>query len=284
MGVWSSSLFSNDIACDVKDTYIYFLRQQYSNDEAYQRTYKEYEDMIGTENEPLFWYALADTQWCMGRLMPAVRDTALCFIRENGGNALLKDLPKHALKWEKALQKLQERLCSPMPPEKKVAKPIEFKRNPWNVGDVYAYQFHTELAAEHGLLGKFILFQKVGNVEYYKDRVYSVVQIFNKVFEILPDLDGIENIQILPQVSPPGINGCPRKISSYAPSFEWFLKSTMLYEKASHYPKKFFTFIGNKAVAEIKCSGNSFTDFMLTKDGMEEWLIDFYCSWKDLEY
>lgn len=284
MGTWNTGLFSNDVACDVKDTYISFLKEQYSNEDAYQKTYEEYNELIGTEEEPLFWYALAETQWSVGRLMPDVKDMALRFIGEEGGCSLWEDSPRHILKWEDTLRKLQEKIGSSMPPEKKFAKPAEFKRNPWNLGDIYAYQFHTELAAEHGLLGKFILFQKVGNVEYYKNTLYSVVQIFDRVFETLPDLDAIENIRILPQVSPPGVNGCPDSISGYIPSFQWFLKATMLYEKKTHYPKKYFTFIGNKQMPEVECFGNAFTDFLLTKDGMEEWLVDFYLNWKDVEY
>lgn len=284
MGTWNSGLYSNDTTRDVKDTYISFLEKQYNNEDAFLKTYEEYKEIIGTEDEPLFWYALADTQWSVGRLMPKVRDMALGFIGEKAGCSQWEDSPKYILKWKNALQKLAEKLVSPMPPEKSFVRQVEFTRNPWGVGDVYAYQFHTELAAEHDLKGKFILFQKVGNVEYYKDTVYSVVQIFDKIFASLPDLGEIENIRILPQVSPPGVNGCPDKIGSYIPSFQWFLKATMLYEKQAHYPKKHFTFIGNKQIAEVMCSGNDCTDFLLTKDGMEDWLIDFYLLWKNVEY
>jgi hypothetical protein len=284
LGTWNSGLYSNDITCDVKDTYISFLKQQYNNEDAFVKTYDEFREMIGTEDEPLFWYALADTQWAVGRLMPKVREMAVYFIKEKGGCPLWKGSPKHILKWERVLRELCEKICSPVPPEKKFHRQVDFKHNPWNVGDIFAYQFHTKLADEHGLLGKFILFQKVGDVEYYKDRWYSVVQIFDKVFEMLPELNNLEHVRILPQVSPPGINGCPSEIRCYIPSFQWFLKATMLYEKKAHYPKKYFTFIGNKQITEVVCSGNDCTEFLLTKDGMEEWLIDFYLLWKNVEY
>lgn len=173
---------------------------------------------------------------------------------------------------------------SPMPSEKKFAKPREFNTNPWNIGDVYAYCFHTKQAEACGLLGKYILFQKVGDVEYYKDKWYSVVQIFDKVYEKLPELGDVENVRILPQVSPPGVNGCPNRIDDYAPSFQWFLKATMLYEKAPHYPKRHFTFIGNKAVEEVPSAGNDFTDFFLSKDGMEAWLTEYYLAWRNVTY
>ena len=54
MGTWNAGLFSNDITCDVKDTYMKFLEQQWGNQKAYQKTREEYEELIGTDEEALF--------------------------------------------------------------------------------------------------------------------------------------------------------------------------------------------------------------------------------------
>ena len=35
MGTWNKRLYSNDTTCDVRDTYIDFLKQQFSNEKAY---------------------------------------------------------------------------------------------------------------------------------------------------------------------------------------------------------------------------------------------------------
>ena len=91
MGTWNAGLFSNDTTCDVKDTYMDLLKKQFSNQEAYQKTYDEYEELIGTDEEPLFWYALADTQWNVGRLMPEVKAIALKYIEKKGGIDLWED-------------------------------------------------------------------------------------------------------------------------------------------------------------------------------------------------
>lgn len=179
MGTWNAGLFSNDTTCDVKDTYIECLKQQLSNEEAYRKTYEEYEELIGTDEEPLFWYALADTQWNAGRLMPEVKDKALECIQNKGGLDFWEERPKGALKWQKTMQKLKEKIESPMPPEKKFPKPIVFKTNPWNIGDVYAYQFHSKQATELGLSGKYILIQKLADIEYFENTIYSVVQVFD---------------------------------------------------------------------------------------------------------
>lgn len=284
MGVWNSGLFSNDTTCDVKDSYIHFLKQQLSNEEAYQKTLEEYKELIGTDEEPLFWYALADTQWNLGRLMPNVKNTALDFIGKKGGVSIWKESHKNVSGWKNTLQRLKEKVESPMPPEKIIKKPIEFVRNPWNTGDVYAYQFHSEKFNKYGLIGKYILFQKIGNVEYYDDFVFSAIQVFDRIFDFVPTLDVIEGIRILPLVNPPGVDGAPYSTEDYIPSFEWYLKSTMIYEKKIHYPKKYMTFIGNKYVPEMEYEGNTLTDFFWQKDGMEEWLIDYYLNWQGIEY
>ena len=205
MGTWNARLFSNDTTCDVKDTYMEYLKKQLSDEEVFQKTYEEYEELIGTDEEPLFWYAMADTQWNVGRLMLDVRDKAMKYIQKEGGIELWEEVSGGAAKWRSTLQKLEDKLNTPMPPRKRIPKPIEFVRNPWNIGDVYAYQFHTKKAEEHGMYGKYILFQKVGDVEYYENNVYSVVQVFDCVFDNVPTLDAVQDIRVLPLV-PAGID------------------------------------------------------------------------------
>ena len=173
MGAWSTALYGNDCTEDVRDIYLEYLKKQYSNEEAYQKTYEEFEEVMGTDEEALFWYAMAETQWKVGRLMPEVKEKALNFIAEKGGSELWEEVPNKLAKWENTLQKTKEKIESSMPPEKNFRPPAHFVRNPWNLGDVYAYQFHTEeIVGEQGLLGKYILFQKVGDVEGCENVVY----------------------------------------------------------------------------------------------------------------
>jgi len=51
MGTWSSSLYGNDTTSDVKDAYTAYLLEQLSNQEALERTIKDFEDLIGDEEE-----------------------------------------------------------------------------------------------------------------------------------------------------------------------------------------------------------------------------------------
>lgn len=286
MGTWNAGLFSNDTTLDVRDAYMELLEQQLSNEEAYQKTVEIFGgDIIGTDEEPLFWYALADTQWNVGRLMPDVKEMALKLIDEKGGISLWEEDRRKMSRWERTLQKLKEKLESPVPPEKKIRKPVEFERNPWTLGDVYAYQFHTEKAVEHGLSGKYILFQKVGDINLYKDHVFSVVRVFDHVFDSIPVIETISGIRVLPLVYPPGVNGGPDNPEEFIPSFEYYMKAIMLYDKKVHYPKKHMTFVGNQCVSKSEYDGGwGYKEFYWEKDKMEDWLVDYYLGWQNVEY
>ena len=139
MGTWGTGLYSNDTTSDVKDIYIDLLKRQKDNETAYAETKEMLADVFGTEEEPLFWYALADTQWNIGRLMPEVKEKALMFINNKGGRDIWEGNLKNISKWENNLKNLEEKLNTPQPPEKTFPKAKDFVSNPWNIGDVYAY-------------------------------------------------------------------------------------------------------------------------------------------------
>ena len=63
MGAWSSSLYGNDMTCDVRDAYMKFLKEQLSNEEVYEKTMETFNETIGGDEEPLLWFALTETQW-----------------------------------------------------------------------------------------------------------------------------------------------------------------------------------------------------------------------------
>ena len=86
VGTWGVGLYENDSTCDVKDTYMGFLQDKLTNQEAYEQTIEMYQDFIGDEDEEhLLWFALADIQWNVGRLMPEVREKTIEWI-ERGKN------------------------------------------------------------------------------------------------------------------------------------------------------------------------------------------------------
>lgn len=277
MGTWGASLYANDCTCDVRDTYMKFLQEQLSNN-AYQKTIEMHREYIGSEEEPLLWYALADTQWRMGHLMPEVKEKALVWIEITGGISLWNESRSGGSGWKKTLDKLKRQLESPMPPEKINKKPVEFVRNPWNINDVYAYQLNGEKAGEYGLLGKYVLLQKIGDVDWVDGQVQSRVHVFDKIFNQLPAIDDIDGVRILPLVPP----------ENYKPEYKelWdpmqCMNAMMCLYKKSDYQAKYFTFIGNKIgpVNKVISSPYSHLDWKSICD----WLVYYHQSWKNRDY
>ncbi len=141
MGAWGSGLYANDSTCDVRDSYMKLLKDGLSNLEAYRKVLAEYQEYIGDQDEPLFWFALAETQWRTGRLLPDVKEKALKWIDKDGGLELWEESANSGAGWKKTLQNLRLKLLSPMPPEKKIRRPQVINYNLWNINDVYA--MHT---------------------------------------------------------------------------------------------------------------------------------------------
>lgn len=78
MGAWGTGLYQDDDTCDIKEEYLNYLRIGKTNEEALQEVISDNKEMIkDDEIGPLFWLALADTQWKYGRLTNDIRDRAL---------------------------------------------------------------------------------------------------------------------------------------------------------------------------------------------------------------
>ncbi len=280
MGAWGAGLYANDCTCDVRDTYLRHLRDQFSNDEAYQKTIEEYHEYIGDVDEPLLWYALADTQWRLGRLMPEVKVKALGWITQNGGIAPWGE-SKNGAAWKRTLEKLRQELETDMPIEKKIIKPVEFVHNPWNVGDVYVYQFHTDESRDSGLWGKYIPLQKIADEEGYDETYDSRIQIIDKVFDELPTLDDLSGIRILPfdypdYFLPKGTNDC----------YPLVLNRVVSRYKRGDYQEKDFTFIGNQPdIAKFPRENSNVASVgWCTFFREEKWLCEIYKKWRVCKY
>jgi len=284
MGTWGSGLYANDDTSDVRNTYIKCLEEGLSNAEAYEKTLESLHDYIGSDEEPLFWYALAETQWRVGRLTPEVKKKALEWIGKNGGLEQWEDSANKGAGWIKTLGKLKQKLESPMPPEKKIKKPEELDLNLWNLNDVYAYQFHGKNAVEHGYFGKYMLLQKIGaDALYYGNKPMMRVQIMDKVFDHLPSLDDLDGLRILPVDNPIRVNisqdALIEKRIVYKKNPIWMSASMVIFKK-SEYPKKHLTYIGNKEGPP----NTRINDRELDWGGIDKWLYEFYERWQGIEF
>ncbi len=187
MGAWGTKLYQDDVSQDVKEQYKELLKKGKSNEEATRQILNEYKLVLSDiDDGPLFWFALAETQWSLGRLLPEVKEQALAWI-DNGLDQARweKDNPKKAPERKKILEDLRVKLNSPMPPMKKISQPKSYKCE-WRIGDVYAYKLENDYAREKGLYGRYFLFQKIGERTYYPEHTIPVVWVKITEGETLP--------------------------------------------------------------------------------------------------
>ena len=209
MGAWGTALYSNDTASDIRGDYVDLLRRGNSNQEALKKLMEKDGDCIGIEEEePLFWYALADTLWNYGRLTPEVKEKALYFLDHPEAELARweDDGGKYVEAWMRTLEKLRTKLLSPQPPEKKVSKYRLYKCT-WQVGDVYAYRLESEYSKEKGLYGKYIIFQKVGETDCWPGHIIPIVVVYRWIGAEIPRMEELRKLEFLNQIRPVSLMG-----------------------------------------------------------------------------
>lgn len=166
MGMWGFELYQNDTSLNVKDDF----EKQYETGEPVQEITNQminiYRNILNDPKEgPLFWFALADTQWELGVLLPEVKDKALYCIDRF-----------HGLLGETALNHLRVKLISNQPEKKKFVRKKTY-RCQWDFGDVFAYRLESELAQQRGLDGRYFLIQKIDEVTWHPGHIVPVVYV-----------------------------------------------------------------------------------------------------------
>lgn len=209
MGAWGVGLYQDDVTCDIKDEYLNWLRVGKTSLEATQEMIDYNEDFIEDEDDaPLFWFALADTQWKYGRLLPEVKEIALKYLHE--GNDLKKwEDTKEYNKRKKVLEELEIRLNSEQPPEKKVSK-LSLLKTKFNVGDILLYKIKEgnsdkEEVKASRWFDKYVLFKIIGynrthigslpRDEYYHE--LNIAVVLNWVGNKEIDKDKINNLEVI---------------------------------------------------------------------------------------
>ncbi len=139
MGADGPAIFSDDLACDVRGDYRALLEDQVPDVEATRQVIASYADLDADE-EPVFWLALAATQWRVGRLEDEVRARALEVIDSGRDLARWEELgPRVAAKRAAALAALREQLTGPQPARKTVRRPWRYATD-LEAGAVLAYR------------------------------------------------------------------------------------------------------------------------------------------------
>lgn len=276
MGTWNGELFGNDTASDIRESYLELLCDCYSDEQAYEMLLKEYEELIGSDEESIFWYAIAATQWGVGRLMLSVKEKALYWIENNGGIELWNDTVQNQEQWKKTLSKLKNVLISQMPGKKEFKKEV-FEKNPWNIGDVYAYRFHKKCSQNIDIYGKYILLHKIAD-DTSQETASPRIQVYNKIFDTLPTSEQIDNLTVLPIADAELYFKTPCKDRIPLP-----FNIVVIREKKIDYVEKHFTYIGNIQDKFFLPTAN----FNLSNCywfEIEELICEFLPSWSKFDY
>lgn len=178
MGMWGFELYQNDTSLDVKDKFEELYNTGNAVQDITNKLTEDYESIMGNiDEEPLFWLALADTQWNLGVLMPLVKEKALYWVEKDSGMFSCRSIDTSAkAKRRKILDGLRAKLLSPQPTVKKTVKKRIYKCH-WKLGDVFAYQLVSDLAKERGLYGRYFLLQKVDEGVWYPGHIVPIVYV-----------------------------------------------------------------------------------------------------------
>lgn len=284
MGAWGTSLYANDSASDIRGDYVDKLKRGKTNEEATKELIDANRDIMGDiDEEPLFWFALADTQWNYGRLLPEIKKKALFYLSQDEELERWKESGEKQLNaWKKTLETLKVKLESPQPPAKKVSKYCLYQCK-WKLGDIFAYRFTSSYSKEKGFEGKYVVFRKVSEDVWWPGHIISVVQVYKWIGDDIPSIDNLCNFDLLPAFYSPSVyNKFPNKVLEY--------KIKLISESEKIIPKENLTFLGNLLGNDlIPFRGYDYWtgyypigwESSKYNTKFEHYIIDMYLAWKD---
>ena len=124
MGTWGIGLFSNDVACDIRDYYRQLLEDSVEDRAATRLTLEQFEPYLEEPDDVALLIAFAVTQSKLGRLEPEIRDRALAIIDAGADLAVWeRENPKLLPKRRAVLEKAHAQLTGPQPARRRVRPP-----------------------------------------------------------------------------------------------------------------------------------------------------------------
>jgi len=285
MGAWGTSLYANDTASDIRGDYVDKLKRGKTNEEATQELIDANRDIMGdVEDEPLFWFALADTQWNYGRLLPEVKEKALYFLSQEQELERWKESgQKRFHAWVKTLDTLKKKLESPQPMQKRVSK-YRLYQCKWSLGDVFAYRFSSEYSKQKGFYGQYVVFRKVSEDTWYPGHIVPVVQVYKWIGNDIPSIEKLSDFDLLPAFfNPVVLTKFPDKTLDY--------EIKLISESERAIPSDNLVFLGNLPGDDlIPFRGHDFWtgyfdvgwESSKYNTKFEHYIIDMYLAWKDI--
>jgi hypothetical protein len=145
VGVWGTGLFSDDLACDIRDHYRQLLEDGIEDGAATQLIVEKFRAYL-EDSEGIALLAFAFTQSKFGRLDPDIRDRALAAL--DGGADLevwRRENPKLLRKRHAVLEKARAQLTGPQPPRRRLRPPKRISSG-LAAGDVLALALPRRVA------------------------------------------------------------------------------------------------------------------------------------------
>ena len=145
VGAWGTALFSDDVACDIRDHYRELIEDGVEDDAATRLTLDKFRaDLEDSDGVALL--ALAVTQSKIGRLDPGIRDRALAALDSGAGlEVWQRENPKLVPKRRAALEKVRAQLLGSQPPPKRLRPPKRISSG-LAAGDVLAFTLPRRVA------------------------------------------------------------------------------------------------------------------------------------------
>lgn len=188
MGTWSTAIFSDDLASDIKSEFRNKIGFGKTSIEATEELLKDYSEEIKDKDESsAFWLSLASTQWNLGRLLENVKGKALEIIENGQDLEKWKDDVKDFKKRKSVLSKLKDQLLSERPKQKKVGKPL-IRETKLDKGDLIAYQLKND---------KFIILKIIKIRNDQNGDSYPLIETLNFYKNEIPKLSELEKLNFI---------------------------------------------------------------------------------------
>ena len=274
MGAWGPKLYQDDMAEEIRAYYKDQLHRGKNGEKITDELVELYKECLSDfDDAPIFWFALADTQWDFGRLENRVKEEALYYI--NDGRDLIRwenENPEHAKKRAEVLCGLEQKLLSKQPDEKKISQ-YKLYQCEWNIGDVYAYQLLGDYAKEKGLINKYLYFVKVGEKIWHPGHIIPIVYFYWIITDELLGIEELKKFEYIPQFfTPTAYKKYPNMLPHYLLSF--------LSTSSKVIPKKQLTFVGN--ISGVKRMKNEDCDsYEIKWKKFEKYIIDNFQIWNE---
>lgn len=197
MGTWGVGIFQNDVALEVKDSYIKKLQVGKSNNEAYIETFNELNEMVADPDDKIdFWLAIASLMYDYGRLTPDVKNKALEII--NSKNDEERWDSKDKKKRNHIIESLKEKLLSQQPEEVKVK--VVKKRTPKiKPNEIYYFVLDDE-AFRNEFFYEYYVYVLVDSWTEYDNRIMGLGDEHALIYLKITDhaVSDVEELDSLP--------------------------------------------------------------------------------------